>query len=127
MRQIDASLAPFVDDPRFTGTVSGLHMSPAEDPQLHAYVVSFAAGGRTAWHSHERGQLLICTEGRGFVGTRDGNVIELRPGVAAWTDAGEEHWHGAAEDTPMTHVAVQTEEPGSDSVRWLEPVSEAVR
>jgi hypothetical protein len=27
-----------------------------------------------------------------------------------------------ANDPRLTHIAVQTEAPGSDSVRWLEPV-----
>jgi quercetin dioxygenase-like cupin family protein len=124
MRQTGTALTAFRDDPRFTGEVAGVHLAPPEDPQLHSYVVRFEAGGRTAWHSHERGQLLICTEGFGYVGTRDGRVIELRPGVSAWTDPGEEHWHGAGPQSTMTHVAVQTETPGGESVRWLEPVGE---
>jgi quercetin dioxygenase-like cupin family protein len=122
MRRIDAGLAAFSDDPRFTGAVSGCHLAPAEDAALHAYVVRFEPGGRTAWHSHERGQLLICTEGSGTVVTRDGQVIELVPGVAAWTDPGVDHWHGAGPDTSMTHITVQTESPGGDSVDWQEPV-----
>ncbi len=124
MRELDANLAVFGADPRFTGPVSGLHIAPAEDPQLHAYVVRFGPGGRTAWHAHERGQLLICTDGFGYVGTRDGRVIGLRPGVAVWTDAGEQHWHGAGADGPMTHVAVQTETPGVDGVDWREAVTD---
>ena len=125
MRQIDATLAAFGPDPRFGGAVSGRHLAPEEDPRLHAYLVRFEAGGHTAWHSHEHGQLLICTEGHGFVGTRDGQVIELRPGIAVWTDAGQEHWHGAGFDASMTHVAAQTETPGNDdAVRWREPVEQ---
>jgi quercetin dioxygenase-like cupin family protein len=122
MSRTDAALTAFPNDPRFTGQVSGLHLAPPEDPQLHAYVVRIDAGGRTAWHAHERGQLLICIDGFGYVGTRDGHLIELWPGVSAWTDSGEEHWHGTGPQSTMTHVAVQTEAPGSDSVRWLEPV-----
>jgi quercetin dioxygenase-like cupin family protein len=125
MRELDATLTVFGTDPRFTGAVSGLHITPKEDPQLHAYVVHFEACGRTAWHAHERGQLLICTAGLGYVASRDGTVIELRPGVAAWTDAGEQHWHGAGPDEPMTHVAVQTETPGGDSVDWQQAVSDS--
>jgi quercetin dioxygenase-like cupin family protein len=122
VRNIDAGLVDFVDDPRFTGAVSGSHITVAEDAQLHAYVVSFEPCGHTAWHSHERGQLLICTEGFGYVGTRDGLVLELSPGRVVWTDPGEDHWHGAGAESPLTHVAVQTETPGGESVRWLEPV-----
>ncbi len=58
MRELNAALIAFDNDPRFTGSVSGLHIAPEEDPQLHAYVVDLEAGGRTAWHAHERGQLL---------------------------------------------------------------------
>lgn len=122
MRRLDATAAPFTDDPRFTGAVAGRHLTVEDDPQLHTYVVRFEPGARTAWHAHERGQLLVCTDGVGQVGTRDGTVLELRPGVAVWTGAGEEHWHGAADGTAMSHVAVQTETPGGESVQWLEPV-----
>jgi quercetin dioxygenase-like cupin family protein len=124
MRALDASPAAFGTDPRFSGQVSGRHLTMAEDPLLHAYVVQFEAGGRTAWHAHERGQLLIGIAGSGYVGTRDGRVVELRPGVAIWTDAGEDHWHGAGADGPMTHVAVQTETPGGEGVVWHEAVAE---
>ena len=122
MTELDASFEAFPADVRFMGTVAGRHLAPAEDPLLHAYLVRFEAGSRTAWHAHERGQLLICTEGSGFVGSRDGRLIALRPGVAVWTDPGEDHWHGAAESGSMTHVAVQTETPGGEGVRWLEAV-----
>lgn len=126
MRALDASATPFAADPRFTGAASGVHLAATEDPRLHAYVVAFEPGARTAWHSHERGQLLICTEGTGYVGTRDGRVLELRSGGAVWTDPLEEHWHGAGPGSPMSHVAVQTEEPGRDGVDWLEPVAEHI-
>jgi quercetin dioxygenase-like cupin family protein len=125
MRELAATPTAFGDDPRFDGSVSGRHLTVAEDPQLQAYIVRFEAGSRTAWHAHERGQLLIATSGHGYVGTRDGRVVELRPGVAVWTDAGEEHWHGAGPGGPMTHVAVQTETPGAAGVQWREAVSPA--
>jgi quercetin dioxygenase-like cupin family protein len=43
--------------------------------------------------------------------------------VAAWTEAGEHHWHGAGRDEPMSHIAVQTATPGGDGATWLEAVS----
>jgi quercetin dioxygenase-like cupin family protein len=122
MRRIDATLSEAPSGPRHTGSVSVLHLAQPEDPQLLPCILRFDAGGRMVWHSHERGQLLICIDGFGYVGTRDGHLIELRPGVSVWTDPDEEHWHGAAPQSTMTHVAVQTGTPGSDSVRWLEAV-----
>lgn len=123
MNIVDFTPSPFDrEDPRFSGAVSGADHIPGSDQRLHAFLVSFDPGSRTAWHSHIRGQLLICTAGRGAVGTRDGTVLLLEPGVAVWTEPGEQHWHGAATDSTMTHVAVQTREPGEDEVAWLERV-----
>ncbi|HIC8861227.1 TPA: hypothetical protein ACW7Y0_002215 [Aeromonas hydrophila] len=34
------------------------------------------------------------------------------------------HWHGAAPDTPMTHLALAEQQDGK-VVTWLEQVSEA--
>lgn len=126
MRTIDAALVEFGPDPRFSGAVSGVHIAPEEDPQLHAYLVHFEPSARTAWHAHERGQLLICTEGYGYVGYRDGRLVELRPGTSCWTDAAEDHWHGAGPAAALTHVAVQTETPGRESVDWQEQVVEPI-
>lgn len=123
MNTVDLAPRPLTGS-RFTGTVSGADHVPGSDPRLHVFVVEFAAGGRTAWHSHAHGQLLICTSGRGAVGTRDGRLLALRPGDAVWTEPGEEHWHGADPDAPMTHVAVQTREPDDAGVRWGEPVTD---
>lgn len=125
MRTVDLTPSPMGDDPRFSGTVLGADHLPPADPRLHAFVVQFEPGARTAWHSHVHGQLLICTQGRGLVGTRDGRVLPLEQGAAVWTDPGEEHWHGAVSGEPMTHIAVQTTEPGIKEVNWLDPVEQA--
>jgi quercetin dioxygenase-like cupin family protein len=90
--------------------------------------VSFEPGARTAWHCHLRGQLIVCTAGRGLVVTRDGSELPLEPGTAVWTEPGEDHWHGAAADSGMTHLAVQTADAGSgDGAQWHEPVAGAAK
>ena len=40
-----------------------------------------------------------------------------------WFDAGEKHWHGAAPDCAMTHIAMQEQKDGS-AADWLEPVTD---
>ena len=86
--------------------------------------VTFAAGARTAWHTHPRGQTLIVTSGVGRVQRWDGQVQEIRPGDVVRIPAGVKHWHGAAPDSTMTHTAV-TEMRDGNSVTWLEQVSDA--
>ncbi|MDN5807761.1 MAG: cupin domain-containing protein [Brevibacterium sp.] len=52
--------------------------------------VRFAPGGRTAWHSHAKGQTLHVTSGIALFGTRDGEIIEAHPGQTVYCPAGED-------------------------------------
>ncbi|MBL0888849.1 (R)-mandelonitrile lyase [Myceligenerans indicum] len=87
--------------------------------------VRFAPGARTAWHSHARGQYLHVTEGIAYFGDRDGNVIEVRPGQTLYTPPGEDHWHAAAPDTFMEHLAVleNADDPARTTI-WKEHVTD---
>lgn len=87
--------------------------------------VKFEAGARTNWHSHPRGQLLVVTEGNGWVQDDGGEKRELKPGDVVWTAPGVRHWHGATPYGSFTHVAIA--EPGlrGQVVEWEEPVSDA--
>lgn len=62
--------------------------------------------GRTNWHSYDVGQTLHGAGGQGFVGTRDGRVVNIRPDETVILAPSEEHWHGAGEDTFMAHDAL---------------------
>jgi quercetin dioxygenase-like cupin family protein len=80
-------------------------VQPDGNSQLSVRDAHFTPGARTAWHSHEGGQTLYVTEGRGLVQARGGPAIEVRAGDIVWTPDGEEHWHGAAHDHYMTHLS----------------------
>jgi len=45
------------------------------------------------------------TEGVGVTGTRD-DVVTIRQGDTVWCPPGEWHWHGAAPEHFMTHLAI---------------------
>jgi quercetin dioxygenase-like cupin family protein len=109
----------------FTGDV---YMNPIfggdGTSRLVAALVRFTPGARTNWHSHANGQLLLCTDGVGFVATRDGTTITMRAGDTVWTPAGEEHWHGGTADNMMCHYAILDETPAADATTWLEPVTD---
>ena len=74
--------------------------------RIRVNLVRFAPGARNAWHAHALGQTLYVTEGIGRIQARGGEVIEIRPGETIHTPPGEWHWHGAAPDRFMTHLAV---------------------
>jgi quercetin dioxygenase-like cupin family protein len=119
--------APTVTAPqeRFTGDAYLSPLHTGETPsQLTAALVHFTPGARTNWHSHPLGQTLHCTQGTGLVGTRDGTVIIMRPGDTVHTPPGEEHWHGATQNSMMCHLAL-VERLDGESATWLEPVQDA--
>lgn len=108
----------------FTGNVAVESRFAAEIPNgYRGGVVNFEAGARTAWHTHPLGQSLIVVSGRGLVQSEGEEIREIKPGDVVWIPANERHWHGAAHDSPMSHVAIST--PANDAtVRWMEHVSD---
>ncbi|MBK1637202.1 (R)-mandelonitrile lyase [Rhodovulum adriaticum] len=108
----------------FTGTVRVDPLFQAEEPgRTGGSHVTFEPGARTAWHTHPAGQTLIVTFGRGRVQHEGGPVEEITQGDVVWFPAGEKHWHGAAPDTAMSHIAIQESIDGS-AVTWMEKVSD---
>ena len=112
-------------DDYFTGTVWMDPIVNAPAPaRVAAACVAFEPGARTAWHTHPLGQTLYVISGVGRVQKLGEPVCEIRAGDTVWIPPGEKHWHGAAPDHAMTHVAIQEAVNGS-AVEWLEQVSEA--
>jgi len=109
----------------FTGTVWQDPVIEAPAPaRLNAVRVTFEPGARTAWHTHPLGQTLYVIAGCGRVQSEGGAQREIRAGDVVWIPPGEKHWHGAAPDTMMVHLAMQEAENGS-AATWLEHVTEA--
>jgi quercetin dioxygenase-like cupin family protein len=109
----------------FTGGVTLEMLFMAEPPgRMSAASVTFQPGARTAWHSHPYGQALIVTDGHGLAQQWGGEVEELAPGDIVWFPAGEKHWHGAAADGAMTHLALQEAQDDGNSADWMERVSD---
>lgn len=127
MKITRAGSTPSIKGPAdwFTGTVRIDPLFQAEPPgQAAGAAVTFEPGARTAWHTHPAGQTLIVTAGLGRVQRAGGPIEEIRSGDVVWFPAGEKHWHGAAPEVAMTHIAIQ-EAVAGEVVTWLEPVSDA--
>lgn len=86
-------------------------------------MVAFEPGARTAWHTHPGGQTLVVTAGIGRVQRWGDEVHEIRSGDVVKIPPGQKHWHGAAPQTSMTHLAI-TEPRGGTAVSWMEPVTD---
>ena len=81
--------------------------------------VFFQPGGRTYWHSHGEGQVLLVGHGRGMVETRAGQRRVIQAGDAVYAPPGEEHWHGAAPDSFLLHTAISI-----GRTQWLDEVKD---
>lgn len=95
--------------------------SPSGPDRTSAGLVTFPPGGRTHWHSHPLGQTLIVTAGIGRVQREGGPLQEIRPGDVVRIPPNVKHWHGAAVDSSMSHIAIQEALDGK-SADWMEPV-----
>jgi len=109
---------------RFTGTVRVQALFDARElSRSSGGQVTFQPGARSAWHTHPLGQILIVTDGVGWVQQWGGPVQVIRKGDVAWIPAGVKHWHGATPATTMTHIAFQEQLDGK-AVDWLEKVTD---
>jgi len=109
---------------RFTGTVRVQSLFDAKEPaRSSGGQVTFQPGARSAWHTHPLGQVLIVTDGVGWVQRWGGPVQVIRKGDVVLIPAAVKHWHGATPTTTMTHIAFQ-EQLDRRAVDWLEKVTD---
>ena len=120
MRLAKAADAPYedADEAHFTLPAGRREIIQVDDPPSSALVVRFGPGGRTHWHSHPAGPYLHVVEGEGRAQSRGGNVVTLHPGDTVYAEPGEEHWHGAAAEQAVVHLAFSF-----GVTKWFEPVA----
>ncbi len=87
------------------GFIEELVQAPSS-PSMRATFVKFLSGAYTKWHYHTGEQILIATEGQGFVEFQDRPKVELREGDRIYTPASVWHRHGAIEGKTLVHLAV---------------------
>jgi len=109
---------------RFNGSVRVQSLFDPTDPsRTSGGAVTFQPGSRSAWHTHPLGQILIVTDGEGWIQQWGGPVQAIRKGDVVWIPPGVKHWHGATPTTAMTHIAVQ-ETLNGVAVNCLEQVTD---
>ncbi len=87
--------------------------------------VSFEPRCRNNWHVHHGAvQVLVCVSGRGWYQEWNKPAVPLTPGTVIAIPEGVKHWHGAAADSWMQHLAIHTQEQPGATNEWLEPVSD---
>lgn len=109
----------------FTGAVFiDTVATPSHASRLSASSVHFTPRARTAWHTHPNGQTIFVTEGVGLCQRRGGPLEVIRPGDRVFFEPSEDHWHGAAPDRFMTHLAMLDVDDDGNSTTWGEHVTD---
>jgi quercetin dioxygenase-like cupin family protein len=109
----------------FTGAVYiDAVATPSGPSRLSASSVHFTPGARTAWHTHPHGQTIYVLEGLGRAQRRGAPVEVIRPGDRVFFEPGEEHWHGAAPNKFMTHLAMLDVDGEGNSATWGDHVTD---
>jgi quercetin dioxygenase-like cupin family protein len=103
------------DDPRFTGKSTVM-----EGKELTVARRHFEPGARSAWHSHDKGQLLLVEDGRMRTQKRGQAVKELGAGESDYTGPNLVHWHGAAPGQALVQINVGF----GGETKWLEKVTD---
>lgn len=101
------------------------YLAPVSQEQVPIFNVTFEPGCKNHWHIHHAksggGQLLICVGGRGFYQEWGKEPVEMTPGTVINIPAEVKHWHGAADDSWFSHLAIEV--GGEDtSTEWCEAV-----
>jgi quercetin dioxygenase-like cupin family protein len=119
---IDTTKGP---DAWFTGDVYIDSVAAAPPPaRVQANLVHFTPGARTAWHTHPLGQTIYVTEGVGVCQRRGGSKEIIRPGDRVFFEPGEDHWHGAAVNRFMVHLALNEVDEDHVAAIWGEKVTD---
>ena len=128
-KTMEQEVSPFlkgekITNNNFTGT-AWLQMLVNNDSIYNTTIgnVTFEPGARTNWHKHPGGQILLVTDGKGYYQERGKQAQLIKKGDVVRIPPNTEHWHGAAPDSSLTHVAIS---PNTDkgSVIWLQPVTD---
>ena len=110
----------------FTGDAWFDVIAKGEEPsRIRVSLVRFAPSARNAWHAHAVGQTVHVLDGLGMIQSKGGTVVEIRPGDTIRTPPGEWHWHGAAPEHFMTHLAMWEAPAEGPETEWGELVADA--
>jgi quercetin dioxygenase-like cupin family protein len=92
--------------------------APTDSSTFAAVAVHFTPDARTAWHTHPHGQTIFVTEGVGRCQREGGPIETIQPGDRVYFAPGENHWHGAAPNRFMLHIAIHQVDESGNAAAW---------
>jgi len=108
----------------FNGAVWLDYLSKNDGISCSVTQVTFEPKARNNWHYHSVGQVLIITQGQGYVQKKGEAKQHLSPGDIIIVHPQELHWHGATEHSIFSHTAIQLTNGVDAETIWLEAVTD---
>ncbi|KRB36645.1 cupin domain-containing protein [Microbacterium sp. Root180] len=115
-----ADPTPVPEPAQFSGDAFQSSIGQTQTSKATAALIRLAPAVRGNWHSHTDGQLIHVVHGSGVVGRRGQDPLRLEAGDVVWIEPGEEHYHGAAEDSALAQLALSF-----GPITWLGPDADA--
>lgn len=110
-------------DSYFTGNVWVYPLAQDSLAYWSIAKVAFEAGAHSNWHTHSGKQVLVITEGIGYLKENGKPLQILRKGDVVTIQPGVKHWHGATPESVFVQV-VMNPEIKNGVVTWLERVTD---
>ena len=100
------------------------YLKPLNVKGVGVFNVTFEPKCRNNWHIHHKGgQILLCTDGKGWYQEWGCEARKLMPGDVVYIAPEVKHWHGACADEWFTHIAIEIPADGASN-EWLEAVDD---
>ena len=113
------------EENKFTGTV--ILQALYNQTSKKWYQVFFHPASRTNWHIHTGDQELFIISGNAIVVMKyqdDVQVMRLTQGERIIIPPGILHWHGAASNTFMIHIAFNRNPDSNEYTYWFDKVTD---
>lgn len=99
----------------FTAPVTLQTALSEKEADNNVIYINFPEGVANKFHMHNHDQILVVTEGKGFIETEQ-ERIEIAVGDVVLIKAGEVHKHGAIPGSTMTHISITRPQTSIDQV-----------
>lgn len=99
----------------FTAPVTLQTVVSGQDGDNNVIYVNFPEGVANKFHTHNHDQILIVTEDKGFIETKE-ERIEITIGDVVLVKAGEVYKHGAIPGSTMTHISITAPQTSIDQI-----------
>lgn len=90
----------------FTGNVWVKALATDTTKHWSIAEVRFEKGARSNWHYHTGKQVLVITEGAGYLKEKDKPLQTLSKGDVATIQPNVLHWHGATSGNELTQIVI---------------------